>query len=535
MADSILHNGSIYTVDPRKPRAEAVAIERGKFVAVGRDYEILPLASQGTEIVNLGGRSVTPGLIDAHVHFERLAATLIRTDLLDVPSLDEAVQRVAQAAASKEPDEWVHGYGWAHDLWPDPSPPTAADLDRVAGHCPVLLDHRIFLHEAWVNSRALEIAGITAQTPDPPGGKIQRDDSGNPTGILFEEAVTLVSRHVPALSTPKLAEAMRKAQELCWQKGLVGLHDLDGAACFRALQWLHRRGQLGLRIVKNLPVDLMDHAIALGLQSGFGDGFLRIGSIKIFADGALGTRSALMFAPYGDDPGNRGIAVTDKALMAEQAYQASEKGLSLAIHAIGDKAVHDVLDVLETVRANEAKRGIPPQQLRHRIEHLQICASADRARLAPLNVVASMNPVHVVSDRDVVDEILGERGRSTHAYRDILETGTLVVFSSDAPFAPIDPWQGIMAAVMRQAPEPPFNRAWYPDQRLTLAEAIFGFTMAAAITSGQEQRQGSISVEKYADLALFDRDIFALDPESYPAVSIAGTMVNGKFTYRAFD
>ncbi len=535
MADSILHNGSIHTVDPRQPRAEAVAIERGIILAVGRDYEILPLADQGTEIVNIDGRSVTPGLIDAHVHFERLAATLIRTDLLDVPSLEEAVQRVAQAAAGKEPDEWVHGYGWSNDVWPDPSPPTAADLDRVAAHCPVLLDHRIFLHEAWVNSRALKIAGITAETADPSGGKIQRDEHGNPTGILFEEAVTLVSRHVPPLNTPKLAEAMRKAQELCWRKGLVGLHDLDGEASFRALQWLHQHGELELRIIKNLPVDLMDHAIALGLRSGFGDDFLRVGSIKIFADGALGTRSALLHAPYGDDIGNRGIIVTDKALMTEQACRASENGLSLAIHAIGDKAVHDVLDVLETVRANEAKRGISPQQLWHRIEHLQICTPADRVRLAPLNVVASMNPVHVAFDRDVVDEILGERGRSTHACRDVLETGAMVVFSSDAPFAPIDPWQGIMAAVMRQAPEPPFDRAWYPEQCLTLAEAIYGFTMAAAITSGQEQRQGSVSVGKFADLTIFDRDIFGLSPESLPAVRVAGTLVNGKFKYRAFD
>ena len=535
MTELILHNSSIHTVDPRQPRAEAVALDRGTIVAVGRDHEILTLARTGTEIVNLNGKSVTPGLIDAHVHFERLASTLIRTDLLNVPSLEEAVRRVRQAAAGKKPDEWVHGYGWAHDLWPDPSPPTAADLDHVAAHCPVLLDHRIFLHEAWVNSRALEIAGITAQTPDPPGGKIQRDENGNPTGILFEEAVTLVSRHVPPLNTPELAEAMIQAQEHCWQKGLVGLHDLDGGACFRALQWLHDREKLELRVVKNLPVGLMDHAVALGLQSGFGDEFLRIGSVKIFADGALGTRSALLFAPYGDDSRNCGIAVTDKELMTDQATLASENGLSLAIHAIGDKAVHDVLDVLEVVRHSESARGIPPQQLRHRIEHLQVCSPADRARLAPLDIVASMNPVHVISDRDVVDRILGERGRYTHAYRDILETGTVVVFSSDAPFAPIDPWQGIMAAVMRQAPESPFNRAWYPEQRLTLAEALYCFTMAAAITSGQEQRQGSVSVGKLADLTIFDRDIFALSPDGYPEVGVAGTVVNGRFKYRAFD
>ncbi|MGD9315380.1 MAG: amidohydrolase [Anaerolineae bacterium] len=534
MTDLILHNGRIHTMDPKRPKAEAVAIDSGVLVAVGLDGEILSLAEKDTEIVNLGGRSVTPGLVDAHVHFERLAATLIRTDLSGVPSLREALQRVSQAAAGKGPDEWVHGYGWASDRWSDSGTPTAAALDRVAPHCPVLLDHKIFLHGAWANSRALEMAGITARTPDPPGGKIQRDEQGNPTGILFEEAVTLVSRHVPPLSTARLAEAMRKAQELCWQVGLVGLHDLDGATSFRALQSLHRQGQLGLRVIKNLPVDLLEHAIALGLQSGFGDDWLRIGSIKIFADGALGTRSALLFAPYGDDPRNYGITVTDKALMLEQALRASREGLSLAIHAIGDRAVHDVLDVLEVVRGDEAERGIPPQHLRHRIEHLQICPAADRERLAPLGVIASMNPYHVIPDAEVVDRILGERGRFTHTYRDVLETGATVVFSSDAPFAPIDPWQGIMAAVMRQSPESPFNRGWYPEQKLTLAEAIHGFTMAAAITAGQERRQGSVSEGKLADLVIFDRDIFDLSPDGYPEVTVAGTLVGGKFKVRSF-
>ena len=535
MPEIILYNGSIHTVDPRQPGAEALAIDHGTLTAVGRDHEILSLATNDTETVNLDGRSVTPGLIDAHVHFERLAATLLRTNLLNMPSLDEALSRVGQDAAGNDPDQWVHGYGWSSDAWPDPSSPNAADLDRVAPHCPVLLDHKIFLHEAWVNSRALEIAGIDSQTPDPPGGKIQRDKHGHPTGILYEEAVTLVSRHLPPLSTPKLASAMLQAQEMCWRKGLVGLHDLDGEACFRALQYLHQQGSLGLRVVKNLPVELMEHAIALGLTSGFGDAFLRIGSVKIFADGALGTRSALLSAPYGDDPGNCGITVTEKALMAEQALRASENGLSLAIHAIGDRAAHDVLDILELVRKQESSRGVPPQQLRHRIEHLQICTPADRERLAPLNVVASMNPVHVLSDRDVVDHILGERGQITHAYRDVWDTGAVVVFSSDAPFAPIDPWQGIMAAVLRRRPGTRAGEAWYPKQCLTLAEATHGFTMAAAITTSQEQHQGSISAGKTADLTIFDRDIFALGPEDYQEVTVAGTVVGGEFKYRAFD
>jgi predicted amidohydrolase YtcJ len=535
MIDLILHNAHIHTVDAVQPSAEAIAIERGVIAAVGRDSDVLPLATVNTEIVDLGGKTVTPGLIDAHVHFERLANSFIQTDLFGVPSLKEALQHVARAAADKQPGEWVDGYGWANDLWANPSLPTAADLDRVAPHCPVFLDHRVFLHGAWVNSRALEIAGINAQTPDPAGGRIQRNENGSPTGVLFENAVTLVSRHIPPPSTPRLAEAMLKAQEHCWQNGLVGLTDYDGEACFKALQWLHRHDKLEMRVVKSIPVYLLDHALTLGLQSGFGDDFLRIGSIKIFADGALGTRSALMMAPYEDDPHNYGIAVTDRELMKEQASLASEHGLSLAIHALGDRAVRDVLDVLEAVRGEEAKRGIPPQQLRHRVEHVQVYSPPDEERLAQLNVIASMNPVHVISDRDVVDQCWGERGRYTHAYRDILATGAVVVFGSDAPFASIDPWQGIMAAVMRREPDSPVNREWYPEQKLTLAETIYAYTMAAAIANGQEKRQGSVSVGKLADMTIFDRDVFALDPDRYPEATVAGTIVDGKIKYRSFD
>ncbi len=528
MTDLILHNANVHTVDMKQPSVEAVAIERGIIVAVGCDDDILPLAEKDTEIVNLNSKGVTPGLIDSHVHFERLANTFLQTNLLGASSLAEAVQWIGEAAADKGPGEWVHGWGWTDEAWPDSSLPTAADLDRVARHCPVFIDHRAFLHGAWVNSRALEIAGINAQTPDPDGGKIQRDERGNPTGVLFEKAVTLVSKHIPPPGTAKLAEAMLRAQEHCWQKGLVGLHDFDGEVCFKALQWLHRRGNLGIRVVKNIPVYLLEHAVAVGLQSGFGDDFLRIGGIKIFADGTLSTRLAFMMEPYEDDSNNCGLATTDKELMKEQASLASEHSLSLTIHAIGDRAVHDVLDVLEAVRDEQIQRGISPQQLRHRIEHVQVYHPTDKERLAQLHVVASMNPIHVISDMEAVDRLWGERGRYTHAYRDMMATGAVVVFGSDAPFSSIDPWQGMMAAVMRRRPDSLPSTEWYPEQKLTLAEAIHGFTMAAAVASGQEQRQGSVSVGKLADMTIFDRDIFALDPDSYPETTVAGTIVNGK-------
>jgi hypothetical protein len=534
----ILINGHIYTMDPTLPEATAVAIRDGNILAVGDDETIqslLPDSGGGIkpEHINLNGRCVTPGLVDAHVHFHSFSLNLQRIDLFEVPSLEEALRRVSVHAARMAEGQWLRGRGWTQECWVDHTFPTAAQLDSVAPHVPVCFNDKSG-HAAWVNSRALQIAGIDAHTPDPHGGQIQRDASNEPTGILFEDAIKLVSDLIPQPTTGELLAAMRQAQEVCWKAGLVGVHDFDGPACFQGLQMLQNNGELGMRFVKNIPVAQLDDAISVGLRSGFGNDWLRIGSIKIFADGALGPRTAAMVAPYEGEPGNYGIVVMDKEEMMEKASQASVHGLSVAVHAIGDRANHDVLDVFEAVRQEEASRNMRGV-MRHRIEHVQLLNPDDLNRLAQLNVIASMQPIHATSDMDMADSYWGQRARYSYAWRTMLASGATLVFGSDAPVELIQPLPGIHAALTRRrADGSPGPKGWYPEQKLTMQETIHAFTRAAAIASGQEARQGSITPGKVADLTIFDRDIFTVPPDELPDVAIAGTIVGGVFKHRTW-
>jgi len=536
----VLTNGNIYTMDPRHPKATAVAIREGKILAVGHDDAIKDLLSPEGEWIDLNGRSVVPGLVDAHVHFEGFSIARQRVDLDEAAALEEVLQRVERYALqldknqnNSENQPWLQGRGWAQDAWQDPSFPTAAHLDQIVPHMPVYLRHKSG-HAAWANTRTLNLAGITAATPDPPGGQIQRDAAGKPTGILFEDAMLLVKEHIPKPTLSQISSAMLDAQNYCWQVGLTGLHDFDGRSCFEALQLLRQRDQLGLRIVKNIPFERLEHAIGVGLRSGFGDEWLRIGGIKIFADGALGPRTAAMVEPYQNDPTNYGIMVTDKEEMMAGASQASAHGLSVTVHAIGDRANHDVLDVFAAVRQEE--RGQDHRaQLRHRIEHVQVLHPSDLQRLAQLNVVASMQPIHATSDMEAAAAHWGDRSQYSYAWRTMLASGATLVFGSDAPVERIDPLPGIHAAVTRRRANGfPGKDGWHPEQRLTLQETILAFTQAAAITSGQENQLGSIASGKLADLTIFDQDIFALSPDELLQVGIDGTVVAGEFKHRAW-
>jgi predicted amidohydrolase YtcJ len=536
----ILTNGHIYTMDPRLPQVTAVAIRDGHIFAVGDDIAIKELASTGSEWLDLNGRSVVPGLVDAHVHFEGFALSRRRVDLDDASSLDEVLQRISGYADQLRDEEqqfghngWLQGRGWAQDTWVDAAFPTAAQLDKIVLDMAVYLRHKSG-HAAWANSRALKIAGITAVTDDPPGGQIQRDLSGQPTGILFEDAMDLVKRHVPKPSIAEISRAMLDAQQYCWQVGLTGVHDFDGRSCFQAFQQIHQQGQLGLRVVKNIPLARIDQATGVGLQSGFGDEWLRIGGIKIFADGALGPRTAAMIEPYESQPQNYGITVVDKEEMKAAASMASEHGLSVTVHAIGDRANHDILDVYEAVRREEQARG-EPRQLRHRIEHVQLLHPTDLHRLAQLNVIASMQPIHATSDMHMAAAYWGDRTQYSYAWRTMLNSGATLVFGSDAPVERIDPLPGIHAAVTRRTLDgAPGPDGWHSEQRLTLHETIHAFTRAAAVTSGQENRLGSISRGKLADLTIFEQDIFACPPDDLRHVDIAATIVNGEFKHRFF-
>jgi predicted amidohydrolase YtcJ len=299
------------------------------------------------------------------------------------------------------------------------------------------------------------------------------------------------------------------------------------------LQALHQDKELALRVVKNIPVRYMDLVIGIGLRSGFGDNWLRIGGVKIFADGALGPRTAAMLAHYEGEPENRGIVVTDKEEMMEHASRASAAGLSVTVHAIGDRANHDVLDVYEALRAEEETRG--ESSLRHRIEHFQIAHDSDFERLARLDVVASMQPIHATSDMEMADRHWGARARNSYAWRRVLEAGGLLAFGSDAPVEPIEPLAGIYAAVARRRTDgSPGPEGWYPDQRLTIDEAVRGFTMGPALAAGLERQAGSILPGKLADLTVFERDIYHVAADELPEITVAGTMVGGSFRYRTW-
>jgi predicted amidohydrolase YtcJ len=370
---------------------------------------------------------------------------------------------------------------------------------------------------------------VTPETADPPGGHTERAaGTGALTGILLEDAMDLVQRQIPERTAAQLADAMPLAQANAWRAGLTGVHDFDGPRSLAAWQMLRERGGLGLRVVKQLHGWRLDQALALGLRSGFGDDWIRLGSVKVFADGALGPRTASMIEPYIGEPGNYGLIVTDKEALFELATRAAAGGLALSVHAIGDKANHDVLDVFESLRGAE-----PPDErgrLRHRIEHVQLLHPGDYRRLGQLKVIASMQPVHATSDMEMADKYWGGRCAGAYAWRTQLEAGAVLAFGSDCPVENFNPFWGIHAAVTRRrADGTPGPEGWYLEQRLTVAEAVRAFTQGAAFAAQMEHRLGSLSAGKLADLIVIDRDIFTCDPMDIRDTRVLGTMVGGEW------
>ncbi|MBX3084537.1 MAG: amidohydrolase [Anaerolineae bacterium] len=530
MINRLIVNAKIYTLDAEQPAASALAISRDRIVAVGGD-ELRTLATKQTQIDDLQGATVIPGLIDAHIHWEWTSRSLRDVDLFAVPSKQEAVERVGKAAANVKQGGWLLGRGWAQAMWEGGAFPTAADLDAVTGNIPTFLNARSG-HGAWVNSAALKLAGITDSTPDPKGGLIQRDEHGKATGILLEDAIGLVSKLVPDPTAAELADMMEDAQKLAWQAGLTGLHDFDNPSAFEAMQILHEQGRLGLRIVKNINAPFIQHAYGLRLRSGFGDDWLRIGALKIFADGALGTRTALMIAPYEGEPENYGVVVTDPEEMIGLVSEASRRGLASTIHAIGDKAVHEVLNVFETVRDEEAARGVHPSERRHRIEHVQLIHPDDVGRLAALDIIASMQPIHATADYQMADQYWGTRSAFGYNPRLQIGAGAQVAFGSDSPVEPFDPIKGIHAAVTRRREDgTPRAEGWYPEAKITMEETLRGYTQGAAYAGGMEDRQGRIAVGYFADVVALDRDLVTGAPDDILKTKVIGTMVGGVWNH----
>ena len=519
----LLYNGLIYTMDPQQPRATALLIEGERLLAVGGE-ELRDMAAPGTPAENLEGRCVLPGLTDSHIHFASFALGLQWVDLTGTASLQEALARVAQRAANTPPGEWVLGRGWNQEEWDVPRFPCANDLDRASAHHPVLLVAKSG-HAMVVNSTALEKASITAETPDPPGGQIARDEAGRPTGLLLEDgAMRLAFDLIPRADGAATAAAIAIATAQAHRVGLTAIHEMDDQVAFDAFQRLHAERRLGLRVVKYLPLETLDAALALHLRGGLGDDHLRVGGIKVFADGALGPRTAAMLEPYAGEPDNRGILILEQQALEEIARRATAGSLPLAIHAIGDRANRAVLDALAA-----AGKGLPAQpHLRHRIEHVQVIHPADLDRLAALGVVASMQPIHAPQDAVMADRHWGDRSVTAYAWRSLLDAGTVLAFGSDCPVEDLNPFLGIHAAVTRaRADGYGGPDGWHPEQRITVEEAVRAYTTGAAYAAGLEDRLGSLSAGKLADLVVLDRDVFTCDPAAIAETRVARVMIGG--------
>lgn len=523
----VLFHAHITTLNPDQPQASALAVDQGYILAVGSDEQILARYGQRAEKIDLHDQTVWPGLTDAHLHLGTYALSLERVDC-ETDTRAECIQRVAGRAHQTPHGEWVRGHGWNQNVWTEGFG-TAADLDeRIPDH-PVYLTAKS-LHAAWANSLALQRAGIHAGTPDPQDGKIVRDASGQPTGILLEGAVRLVEDILPAPSLASLAKAIQNAQTVLWQMGLTGVHDYDPSECFSALQILDQSGELGLRTVKSIPLDRLPSAVEIGLRSGFGSPHLRIGSVKLFADGALGPHTAAMLSEYDDAPSS-GILFLDRENVFEIGQQAVTNGISLAVHAIGDRANHEVIQGIAQLREFETQQHLP--HLRHRIEHVQALHPSDFNRLAELGIIASVQPIHATSDMFIADRSWGARSVGAYAYRTLLESGAHLAFGSDAPVESPNPFLGLHAAVTRcRADGTAGPDGWYPAQRLSLMEALHGYTTGAAYACGQENRLGRLAPGYCADLIVLPDDPFELPPAELHHIHPAAVMLAGRWVWQ---
>ena len=521
----IFYNAHLHA--PGYPGATALAITGGQITAVGSDAEILGAFPLAEEKINLNQQTLWPGLTDAHVHLRHLAESRAMVDC-ETATRAECLARIEIAAAKLPPGAWLRGHGWNHNLWPE-GMGTAALLDQVSLGHPAYLSAKS-LHMSWVNSQALALSGLSDDTPDPEGGILQRDPDGHLTGILFEpSAANLVLDVIPELSQEALKAQIQTLIPELWRMGLVGVHDFDGFDCWLALQSLHQAHELKFRVHKSVPYNHLDEFISAGLRSQFGDAFLLIGGVKLFSDGALGSQTAAMLAPFEGSKSVGELLLTETEI-EEIGRKTGQAGLSLAIHAIGDRANRVVLNAYAKLRQYEKAQGLP--HYAHRIEHVQIIAREDLPRFAELDIVASVQPVHAPSDMAMADRFLGTRARLAYAYQSLKAMGVEMVFGSDAPVEPVNPFHGLHAAVTRRHINgAPGLEGWQPQERLSLADALDGFSWAPARISGNGDSLGHIAPGTAADLILLGENPSHSDPHALSAIKPLATMVDGTWVF----
>ncbi|HVW38026.1 MAG TPA: amidohydrolase, partial [Pirellulales bacterium] len=515
-ADLALVGGKIWTLDEAQPEAEAVAIWQGRILAVGSSDAIRPLIGSLTRVVALDGRRVLPGFCDCHVHLLAGGLQLRRVDLKDAADEAEFGRRI-QAFDRRLPlGRWMLGGNWDHDRTFGGRLPTAAMLDRYAPDRPCFLV-RYDGHMALANSRALQLAGITTATADPAGGEIVRNlASKAPTGILRDTAMGLVGEIVPAPSDDETMEAIVAALELASRLGVTSLDDMAGDGpevrrrLLRIYQQLAREDRLTARIQLRWPLEAWAELADLGVQAGFGSDFVMIGGLKGFIDGSLGSSTAKMWAPYANEPNSTGIFVTAPERLGELIRKADASGLAVAVHAIGDRGNSVLLDLFAAAANKNGARD-----RRFRIEHAQHLRPQDFAKFSAGGVIASMQPYHAIDDGRWAEGRIGaERCRSSYAFRSLLDHGARLAFGSDWPVAPLDPLAGIDAAVNRRTLDGRYPNGWFPEQRISIVEAIRAYTLDGAYANSAESRLGSIAPGMFADLVVLSRDILAEEERS---------------------
>ena len=529
----IFYNANIYNAE--NPSATALAIENGRIIALCSDAEIHQTFPLATHTHNLNGLTLWPGLTDAHVHLKHLAESMAMVDC-ETATLKECLDRVEKAAKILPPDAWVRGHGWNHNRW-EGGYGSADLLDKICGGRPAYLTAKS-LHAGWANTKALQIAGLSASTPDPSGGEIQRDQNGNPTGILFEaDAMHLVESRIPKATHTELITKFRQLIPELWRMGLVGVHDFDGLDCYQVLEALKQDGTLPFRVVKNIPFDDLDTFIQSGLRTYSGDDWLQIGWLKLFADGALGPQTAAMLAAYEESISTGTLLLSEDEIISIGKH-AVEYGIALAIHAIGDRANRVVLNAFEKIRAFEQEHGF--QHLPHRVEHVQIITPEDVSRFSKLDIIASVQPVHAPSDMAIADIKLGTRSADAYAYRTLHDANACLVFGSDAPVEPVNPFYGLHAAVTRRRLDgSPGINGWHPEQRLSLDQALRGFSHTPAQIANKGRDFGKIQTGYHADFILLEDDPFTIDSQEIWKIKPIATFIDGNCVYQssgvAFD
>jgi len=531
-ADLVIVHGRVWTVDHAHPQAEAVAIQGSRIVAVGTDVEIAKWVGPATKKIDAQGKSVLPGFIDAHVHFSSGGGETSSVHLRDAATPQEFSRRIGEHAKNLPKGEWILGGTWDHELWGGTPLPSHDWIDAVTPDTPVLVT-RYDGHMALANGKAIRLAGITRETKDPPGGTIVRDRDGNLTGLLKDAAMDLVGRVVPPPSDERLLRMIRAGMNEARRFGVTSVHDISSTEDVRAYQTLAVRGELTLRIYCITPLPQWEAPATAGIRAGFGNDWIHLGALKGFSDGSLGSTTALFEQPFTDAPETSGLPnemMLPEGNMLKMALGADKAGLQLAVHAVGDKANRIMLDIYTEV----AKQNGPRDDRRWRIEHAQHLRPDDFARFASLGVTASVQPYHAIDDGRWAEKRIGhERCKTTYAFRTLLDHGVRLAFGSDWTVAPLNPILGLYAAVTRATLDGKNPNGWFPEQKVTLQEAIEAYTMGSAYAEFRDKEKGSLTPGKFGDVVILDTDLFSVAPEKIKDATVRWTIVGGKIVYEA--